>query len=418
MPCIVDGQEIILSGDVGSTGDWWYGEEPGFTSGDVVFALSRVGNATDVTVRINSGGGIAWEGSAIHAALARHAGKVSVVVEGVAASAASVIAMAGDDVTMSLGAIMMVHEASGITIGTVKDHQDQINCLNTLCDSMATIYAAKSGQSVEVCRADMAAETWMTADDAVAKGYADRVVGAADPQSQAAPVEPAPFAYRGYRHAPAAIVALADAKRWPKQLPKAATQLPPATKEPVKMPTEEEIQARIDAAVAEERTKHAAPAPTPAVALEGEVLPPEPAANFSRANAAEIAEICANGGAPSMTAALIREGVTAAVATQRVNAAGQIKDVVALARKNAPHLAADLADTAIAAGRSVDQVKASLFDAMAAAGDANPVDGHHQAGSGGANRPAATASGADGRAKSKANMTAELKKRGMLPKEG
>ena len=416
MSSTVTGREIYLSGDVGSAGDWWFGEEPGFTSSDLIRALAQLGPG-DIVVRINSGGGIAWEGSAMHAILARHNGRVVVIVEGVAASAASVIAMAGDEVQMSLGAVMMVHEASGFTVGTAKDHQDQINCLNTLNDALAAVYADKTGQSLEVCRADMAAETWMTPEDAVAKGYADRVVGApANDDQPAAAAEPAPFAYRGYRHAPAAIVALADAKRWPKQLPKAVTQLPPVTQEPVKMPTEEETQARIDAAVAEERAKHAAPAP--AAPLEGEISPPAPAANFSRADAAEIAEICATGGAPTMTAALIREGVSAEAARTRVNAAGQIKDVVALARKNAPHLAADFADTAIAAGRSIDQVKASLFDAMAAATDANPVTGQHMAGAGGANRPAAAASDADARAKSKANMKAELSKRGMSPKEG
>ena len=396
MPCMISGREIVLSGDVGDMSGWYLGED-GFSSSDVILALAQVGDANDVTIRLNSGGGIATEGSAIHSAIARHTGKVTMIVEGVAASAASVVAMAGDDVVMSLGAILMIHDPAGLTIGTAKDHQDQINSLNALGDAMASIYAAKSGQSAGACRADMAAETWMTAEQAVAKGYADRVEGAPANDDNPQPVEPAPFAYRAYRHAPEKIVALADARNWPRRLPHAAQE----TRTMPKPKAEQSVPAEPGATPAPVEPKpETVPEPV-AEPKDDPVTDTKTEPTFSRADAAEIAEICANGGAPSMTAALIREGVTAAVARDRVNAAGQIRDVVALARKNAPHLAADLADKAIAAGKSVAAVKADLFDAMAAADAAAPVDAHHRAGAGGANR---SAGNGDSTAKSKANM--------------
>ena len=428
MPCIVSGQDLILAGDVGSTGGWWSEEEPGFTSNDVAAALAQIGNSNPVRVLLNSGGGIVWDGSAIHAILSRHPGKVTVVIQGVAASSASVIAMAGDEIEMSLGSVMMVHNPATITIGTAEEHRVQISQLDAVAASMASIYAAKTGQSIEQCRADMNAETWMTADEAIAKGYADRVEGTADAEAAStAPIEPAPFAYRAYRHAPEPILALADRKNWPRRLPVAAAQSTPKAQETVEMPTEDEIQARIDAAVKRARDDDKTAADK-AVEDAASALAASHAAQaadttaasdrYSRADAAEIAEICANGGAPSMTATLIREGVTAAAARERVNAAGQIKDVVALASKNAPHLAADFADRAIAAGKSVATVKAELFDAMAARSEAPEaeVDHHKRAGAGGANHSATTPT--DARAKSKASMQAELKRRGMLPKEG
>lgn len=417
MPCIVNGSEIILSGDVGSTGDWWFGEEPGFTSSDVIMALAQVGADNDVTIRINSGGGIAWEGSAIHAAIARHKGKVTMIVEGVAASAASIITMAGDDVSMSLGAILMVHEASGVTIGDARTHQLAIDCLDTLNDAMASIYAAKTSRPVADCRADMAAETWMTADQAKTLGYADRVEGVPDTTdaegAPTAPVEPAPFAYRAYRHAPEPILALADRKNWPRRLPQAAAPVPPTAQEKSMSKPKAEQTAPVE--------PEAKPAPAPATTgdpspeTKDATVDPKTELVFQRADAAEIADICNAGDAPTMIGSLIREGVSAEQARQRVNAAGQIKDVVALARKNAPHLADDIAAKAIAAGKSVGTVKAELFDAMAAASEKYPIDHHHRAGTGGANHSATTP--ADGRAKSKANMQAELKRRGMRPKE-
>lgn len=200
---VLIGGEILLFGTVGA--DLF---DDGFTAMDVVDALARVGRSTPVTVRINSGGGYASEGVAIFNALKAHRGAVSVSIEGVAASAASVIAMAGKTIAMAAGAIMMVHEPSVMTVGDLGDHQKSLDYLGAIASGLADIYAERTGQTVEQCRADMKAESWMTAEEAVAKGYADTTIAG----GQDAP--PTAFDYRVYGKAPERMVALAAAKGW------------------------------------------------------------------------------------------------------------------------------------------------------------------------------------------------------------
>jgi len=116
----VQGNEIVLTGTVG--GDAWWEDEV-FSHTDVITALAQVGRDTDVTVRVNSGGGIATEGAAIHAAFAGHRGKVHMVVEGWAASAASLFVMAGDTITLRPGALLMIHEPAAPAWGSADDHR-------------------------------------------------------------------------------------------------------------------------------------------------------------------------------------------------------------------------------------------------------------------------------------------------------
>jgi ATP-dependent protease ClpP protease subunit len=198
---LVDG-ELTLSGDVGAD---WFGDF--FTYADVVIALAQVEDDADLTVRLNSGGGIATEGAAIHALLSRRAGSTAIVVEGIAASAASLIAMAGDKVTMSDGAIMMIHDPSGFTFGTSADHAKTIEGLEALATAYARVYSLKSGKSPSDCREIMKGETWLTAEQAVATGFAD----ASDAEKAEAV---AAFDYRLYAHAPKRLTALAKKKDW------------------------------------------------------------------------------------------------------------------------------------------------------------------------------------------------------------
>jgi len=202
---IQDG-EIILSGMVGD--DYW---GDGFTSGQVIAALAQLGRGTDVTIRLNSGGGIATEGAAIHAALSSHKGRVTILVEGIAASAASLIACAGDVVEMALGSVFMIHDPATITWGTSSDHELAIRMLESLATSYAATYAEKTGGEPDAMRALMRAETWLTAQEAVDQGFADQLATAND---NAAPADPTAFAYSMYAKAPARIVALASANGW------------------------------------------------------------------------------------------------------------------------------------------------------------------------------------------------------------
>ncbi len=222
MAVIVDDAEIVLTGTVG---DNWWGD--GFTAAEVVTALAEVGRSTDIRVRLNSGGGIATDGAAIHAALAAHKGRVEIVVEGIAASAASVIAMAGDRLTLSTGAVLMIHDPALVTWGTAAEHLKSIAQLDRLGASYAEIYAEKTGRPASEMREAMKAETWMTAQEAVEAGFADAV-------GSDAPVEPTAFAYRAYARAPTALATLADARGWrplprPAAAPTATATLPSAS---------------------------------------------------------------------------------------------------------------------------------------------------------------------------------------------
>lgn len=216
MTVIVEDSTIVLSGTVGDM--YW---DDSFSAAEVSLALAQIGHDNPVTIRLNSGGGIASEGAAIHASIARHAGRKTVVVEGIAASAAFTVAMAGDEIVATPGSVMMMHDPSGFTFGTVTDHEMQVRALTAIATSMAGIYSARSGETVEAVRADMVTELWLTPEEAVSRGYADRVgndqaIGDGAEIIQFPEREPAPFAYAQYRNAPEPLRALASANGWGK----------------------------------------------------------------------------------------------------------------------------------------------------------------------------------------------------------
>jgi len=218
MDVIVDGK-IVLHGTVGNL--YW---EEGFTARDVIEALATLGRSNDVTVSINSGGGIAWEGVAIFNALSAHSGKVTIEVEGIAASAASVIAMAGDEVVMRTGSLMMIHDPALFTFGNADDHQKSIEMLDKMGEQTASIYAEKTGSKISAMRDLMKAETWMTAAEAVDMKFADST-------DQTAAAEATAFNYCMYGQAPERLTALATARQWTRTKPKddTMTKTPTAT---------------------------------------------------------------------------------------------------------------------------------------------------------------------------------------------
>lgn len=212
MAAILEDGVLRLSGYVG---DYYY--DDGFTSADVVTALALVDVGADLAVHVNSPGGVATEGAAIHALLSARRGRTDIVVEGIAASAASLIAMAGETVTMSAGAVMMIHDPSGYTFGTAAEHLKQIEALETLATAYARVYADKSGKTIEECRQIMVATTWLTPEQAVEAGFADETT-----ERKAQPV--AAFDYRVFANAPKRLTALANKKDW--RLPDANTRAP------------------------------------------------------------------------------------------------------------------------------------------------------------------------------------------------
>ena len=185
--------EIVMYGGVG-----WEIDAQG-----VLAALKDVEG--DVTVRMNSGGGDAFEGVAIKNVLRSHAGHVTVIVEGLAASAASVIAVGGADrLIMRPGAELMIHDAWTFADGNAADLEKTAADLERTSQAMAEIYAEKAGTDPEVMRQMMRDETWFSAQEAVDAGLADAVEdGRVRAESVVAASGRGPrFAYAGRSHAP------------------------------------------------------------------------------------------------------------------------------------------------------------------------------------------------------------------------
>lgn len=134
-------------------------------------------STSTIRVNINSPGGDMWDGIAIYNALVEHPARVEVKVDALAASAASVIAQAGDHVAMAGASQMMIHDAWGLCAGNASDMEAMAILLNQASDNLAQLYAGTTGQrEPEVWRERMRAETWYNADEAVEAGLADEAL--------------------------------------------------------------------------------------------------------------------------------------------------------------------------------------------------------------------------------------------------
>jgi len=170
--------------------DSWGGEW-GVSAAEVLAALDVIGDVPALTVRLSSPGGDYFEGVSIHNALLRHPATVTVHVDALAASAASVIAMAGDRVVMGQGAQIMIHEAASAAFGRADDMRACAVMLDQTNDDIAGFYAARTGGDVAAWREAVRQETWYTAAQAVAAGLADEV---ATPPARVTPPAEAPAA--------------------------------------------------------------------------------------------------------------------------------------------------------------------------------------------------------------------------------
>lgn len=146
--------------------------------------------ASTIEVQINSPGGNVFDGMAIYNALRTHPARIVTRVDGLAASAASVIAQAGDERIMLEGTTMMIHEAWGVSVGPAAEHREFADLLEQQNTNIANVYAAAADGATDVDRflELMAAETWLTAAEAVDLGLADTVV---TPERKAAAKAPA-----------------------------------------------------------------------------------------------------------------------------------------------------------------------------------------------------------------------------------
>jgi ATP-dependent protease ClpP protease subunit len=162
-----DEAEILLYDEIGG----WYG-----ATADMFIADLRGVTSPNLRVRINSPGGSVFEGIAIANALRSHPANVVIQVDSVAASIASVIAMAGDRVEMAPNAMLMIHDASGVCLGNAADMEEMGKLLALISDNIADAYAARAGGTREQWREAMRAESWYLPEDAVAAGLADEAL--------------------------------------------------------------------------------------------------------------------------------------------------------------------------------------------------------------------------------------------------
>lgn len=161
-----DEAELLLYDEIGGFGT--YAE-------DFLAELKAV-TAPKLRVKVNSPGGSVFEGVALANALRSHPAEVTVQVDGIAASIASVIAMAADRVVVQPQAMLMVHDASGVCLGNAQDMADMAALLDKISDNIADAYVAKAGGSRDEWRQVMRAETWFNAEEAVEAGLADEVM--------------------------------------------------------------------------------------------------------------------------------------------------------------------------------------------------------------------------------------------------
>lgn len=164
---------VIVPNTWGEIYEYW-GED--YASPKSVALALNSSNGGDVTVEINSGGGVVTAGSEIYTALRNYSGKVTVQIVGNAASAASLIAMAGDVVEMSPAATMMIHRASSGAQGNVHDMEEAVQMLNATDQVIANAYVEKTGMSSEDVIALMDSTYWITPQDAIDKGFADKMM--------------------------------------------------------------------------------------------------------------------------------------------------------------------------------------------------------------------------------------------------
>lgn len=166
--------ELLLYGPIGpDDGLGWLFDE--VTPKQFRSDLDALGDISELRVMINSPGGDVFAGQAIHSMLSRHKAVVTVYVDGLAASIASIVAMAGDTVVMPRNAMMMVHNPWTVGIGDAREFRHLAETLDSIRESMLAAYESKTGLERSRLLGLLNAETWMTAEEAVDLGFADEI---------------------------------------------------------------------------------------------------------------------------------------------------------------------------------------------------------------------------------------------------
>lgn len=172
----------------------------GVSSGDFVNELKALDG--DISVHLNSPGGDVFDGLAIYQALKNRTGETTVVVDGLAASIASVIAMGADKIVMAPKATMMIHDGFTAAVGNAADMRKLAELLDRTSNNIASVYADRAGGTVEHWRDRMREETWYSADEALEAGLVDEVEG----RTKKADFDLSMFNHAGRANAPAPVL--------------------------------------------------------------------------------------------------------------------------------------------------------------------------------------------------------------------
>lgn len=169
--CAGDAAEIYVYDVIGED---FFG---GISAKQFADELGKVKGAKQIDVRINSPGGDVFAGNTMFTLLKSHPAKVNVYIDGLAASIASVIAMAGDTVEISTNGMLMIHNPFGMSFGTAEEHRKLADLLDKVKDNIAETYVSRSGMDAKQVAELMDAETWFTAEEALANKMVDRIGG-------------------------------------------------------------------------------------------------------------------------------------------------------------------------------------------------------------------------------------------------
>lgn len=186
--------EIFIYDEIG----YW-----GTAANEFVRQLAMLQDESELTVNMNSPGGDVFDGIAIYQALLDFPGRVTMKITGLAASIASVIAMAGDRVVMGSKSSIMIHEGFTFASGDAKTMRKTADMLDRISDNIASVYADRAGGEPMVWRDRMREETWYSADEALAAGLCDEVEGRKAPMPET--FDMTVYKYSGREDAPAPV---------------------------------------------------------------------------------------------------------------------------------------------------------------------------------------------------------------------
>lgn len=167
--------ELLLYGAISSQQSWW---EDRVTPGKFNEELAAIGDVSEIIVRINSGGGDVFAANAIFTRLKDCSAKITVKIDGWAASAATIIAMAGDTIKIAKNGVFMIHDPA-MTVWdtfTAEDFEKMAEELKVIKQSIVNTYAMKSGRDTQDIEQLMSVETWWTGEDAVSNGFCDEIM--------------------------------------------------------------------------------------------------------------------------------------------------------------------------------------------------------------------------------------------------